>query len=117
MHGTQKPLKAFTEIFWITNKPIAFENAKELGAAFESKKKLYNLCFENCVDADQETVQKKIGIDLPLDIDPRPNEYFNKLQKFVEKSNENFVTDLKETVKFKAPEIEPDSKAPEGLKE
>ncbi len=62
-----------------------YENAVKLQSDFDTEKKGYNLIFNNCVDACQTVVQKKTGIDLPLDTDPRPNKYYQKLEKKVDK--------------------------------
>jgi RHS repeat-associated protein len=86
-----------------------YKNALELEEDYKTGKQRYQLITNNCVDADQCTVQKKTGIKLPLDIDPRPNKYFQKLKSFVEKSNAKFEQEnqrweeLKEKVKFKPP--------------
>jgi len=38
----------------------------------------YNVYFNNCVDACQDTIGE--AIDLPLDLTPVPNDYFEELE-------------------------------------
>ncbi len=56
------------------------KNALDVQKQHESGDKKYNLYFNNCVDACQDAVQPETEIDLPTDIDPRPNSYFEELQ-------------------------------------
>ncbi|MBS1622174.1 MAG: hypothetical protein JSS80_11120 [Bacteroidetes bacterium] len=59
-------------------------NAFELQGKYQSGEKKYNLYFNNCVDACQDATQKNNGINLPLDINPKPNAYFNQLKEYVQ---------------------------------
>ncbi|MCG8474965.1 MAG: hypothetical protein MI784_05760, partial [Cytophagales bacterium] len=56
------------------------EGAKEVAKEYNSKKSKYNVYTNNCTDACQEAIQRKTNIIMPLDVDPRPNSYFNKLK-------------------------------------
>lgn len=58
-----------------------FKSATELQKETNSGEKKYNVITNNCVDAVQETIEKGTKVDLPVDVDPRPNEYFKKLQE------------------------------------
>lgn len=59
-----------------------YSNALELQSKYDSKEKSYNLLFENCVDACQQTVDKA-GVKLPLDVNPKPNSYFQQLKSTI----------------------------------
>ena len=58
------------------------QNAHKIVKDFSSGKQEYNVYFNNCVDACQQIIQGRTGIDLPIDFDPRPNSYFEKLKQF-----------------------------------
>ena len=58
-----------------------YKNALEVQKQHESGDKEYNLYFNNCVDACQDAVQPGTKIDMPTDIDPRPNSYFDELKE------------------------------------
>lgn len=42
--------------------------------------KEYNVFYNNCTDFCQDVIEEGTFIDLPIDIDPRPNEYFDQLK-------------------------------------
>jgi RHS repeat-associated protein len=68
-----------------------YKNTLKLENDFNTTgKEKYQLILNNCVDAVQKTIQRKTKINLPLDTDPRPNKYFEKLKGFVQKSNEKY---------------------------
>lgn len=56
------------------------KNSFKLQRDYNAGREEYNLYFNNCADAMQDIIQTKTNIDLPIDFDPRPNEYFNKLK-------------------------------------
>ncbi len=62
-----------------------FKSAQNQQEETNSGEKKYNLLTNNCVDAVQDPIEKGTGVKLPKDIDPRPNKYFDKLQKNQEK--------------------------------
>jgi RHS repeat-associated protein len=62
-----------------------FEKAKEVEKQTNSGDKKYNLLFNNCVDACQEPIEEGLGLNMPKDVDPRPNNYFEKLDKKLDK--------------------------------
>lgn len=72
-----------------TNKQdeLITQNAYSLQKDFQTKKETYNMYTNNCVDAAQDVVEgtkgTSTGISLPSDWDPRPNEYFKKLQSSI----------------------------------
>lgn len=45
--------------------------------------KKYNLYTNNCVDACQDAIRRNNRINLPLDINPKPNAYFSELSEYV----------------------------------
>jgi RHS repeat-associated protein len=57
------------------------KNAVDLVRQHATGEKTYSLYFNNCVDAVQDAVQTDTKIDLPIDFDPRPTKYFEKLQE------------------------------------
>ena len=63
---------------------IITDNAYKLQEDFKTQKEKYNVYTNNCRNAAQDVVEgtkgTKTGISLPNSIDPRPNEYFKKLQ-------------------------------------
>jgi hypothetical protein len=61
-----------------------YENAVELQLMHASTEKKYNLYFNNCVDACQDATQTNTGINLPYEVDPRPNSYWNDLNRYVQ---------------------------------
>ena len=63
------------------------ETASQLRQDFQSGKEKYNVYFNNCTDAVQTAIQKNTNINLPIDFDPRPNKYFEKLKKNISKIN------------------------------
>ena len=65
------------------DREIAF-NAIDLKAMYASGEKKYNLYSNNCVDACQDATQTNTGISLPLDVNPKPNAYFNQLRSYVQ---------------------------------
>jgi uncharacterized protein RhaS with RHS repeats len=58
-----------------------YSAAQDLVDETNSGKKKYKLLTNNCVDAVQDPIAKGTGVKLPKDIDPRPNQYFEKLVK------------------------------------
>ncbi|GIV45102.1 MAG: hypothetical protein KatS3mg035_2225 [Bacteroidia bacterium] len=63
------------------------QNANKIAQDFRTGKQKYNVYFNNCVDACQQIIQGGTDIDLPIDFDPRPNSYFEKLKKFESEFN------------------------------
>jgi RHS repeat-associated protein len=64
------------------------QTAHQLQRDYRSGKEEYNVYFNNCTDAVQTAIQKRTNINLPIDFDPRPNKYFEKLKKNINKINE-----------------------------
>ena len=66
---------------------IITSNAYSLQNEFKTNNEEYNVYTNNCTDAVQDVVEGtkaiETGISLPNDTDPRPNEYFEKLQTSV----------------------------------
>ncbi|MFK8101589.1 MAG: RHS repeat-associated core domain-containing protein [Saprospiraceae bacterium] len=57
------------------------KGAESVRSDHASGKSEYSLFTNNCVDACQSAIQKNTTISTPLDINPKPNSYFNKLRK------------------------------------
>jgi hypothetical protein len=72
-----------------------FDKAKEIEEETNSGKKKYNLIFNNCVDACQEPIEEGLDINMPKDIDPRPNKYFDKLEKKQDKIQNRLNKEIK----------------------
>jgi len=64
-----------------------FKKAGKLQKRYEKGLLRYNIITQNCVDAVQQCVKAGTG-DVPLDIDPRPNKYFERLQNKADKWQE-----------------------------
>jgi len=62
-------------------------SASQVTSDHQSGKSEYNLYSNNCVDACQDAVQNKTNINLPIDFNPVPNSYFDKLKKNAGKIN------------------------------
>ena len=56
----------------ISNKAFNLQNTTD--------QRKYRLFTNNCVDSFQDVCGAG-GVDLPLDVDPRPNSYFEELKK------------------------------------
>jgi RHS repeat-associated protein len=57
-----------------------YKQALKLQRVYQKGLKRYNILLQNCADAAQEIAGKGCGT-LPLDVDPRPNKYFKKLER------------------------------------
>ncbi len=55
------------------------EAASEVSNDFATGESEYNAYTNNCTDACQDVIQNNTDIDLPLDISPKPNDYFDNL--------------------------------------
>jgi RHS repeat-associated protein len=73
-----------------------YDKAKEVANSTNMGEDKYNLLFNNCVDACQDVIQE--AIDLPLDIDPRPNKYFEKLENKLDKIQRSVDKDIKREI-------------------
>ena len=58
-----------------------YNNAVRLMNETNSGEKKYNVLTNNCVDACQDPIELGTGIDLPMDLNPSPNAYFNKIKE------------------------------------
>jgi hypothetical protein len=72
-----------------------FEAAQKQVDATNSGEKKYNLITNNCVDACQDPIEEGTGKKLPKDVDPRPNKYFEKVEKKLDKIQKKLDKEMK----------------------
>jgi len=83
------------------------KGAKQVEADHKSGDSEYNIYTNNCTDAVQDAVQSETNIDLPVDVNPKPNSYFKKLKKNAKKINNTKSTRNKPKKKTELHVIKP----------